>query len=713
MLKVKRPFDAYLDEMNKITILLPHAYGTSRTFRLQEGSNVKELPIVHTIALSDATKYECFIEEPLDVGKYYTVRDERNEETDLQIGAVIRTVVFDEKYYYEGTDLGAVYKKEETIFKVWAPTARLAKVRIYKSDKEYIDYEMYREENGVWIHTLQGDHDGARYTFLVCINLIWNEAVDPYAKSVTVNGKYGVVIDLEKTNVTKREELSPLQSMTDAILYELHIRDATIHPNSGVNKKGTYKGLMEEETTGRNGTLTGLSHIKDLGVTHVELLPLHCFGGIDEVNPASAYNWGYNPLYYNIPTGFYVTNLSDPYNRIVECKQLIETFHDHGIRVIIDVVYNHVYERELSSFEKLVPGYYFRHGEDGMPSNGTGVGNDIASERRMMRKFIIESVLYWLTEYNVDGFRFDLMGISDVETMNALEKEVRKIKQDALLLGEGWDLQTPLPLEEKATLNNANKMPCIAQFNDQFRDGVKGSAFNINKRGFAFGGHVDCNHLQYIVAGSLLSMKETGLFLEPMQSINYVECHDNMTMWDKLVQSNPESEGILKRRHRLATAMVILSQGIPFLHAGQEFYRTKQGNENSYNANDEINRLDWDQKEKEMETVNYIKGLIAIRKEHGAFRLKSADLIKKHMTFLQTSKEALAYHLRDVESFGPWKEIVVLFNSGLQNEIVQLPKEDKWHILVNEKQAKTQPISSFRGKELQMAPTSTYILAIM
>ena len=421
--------------------------------------------------------------------------------------------------------------------------------------------------------------------------------------------------------------------MTDAILYELHIRDATIHPNSGVNKKGTYKGLMEEETVGRNGTLTGLSYIKDLGVTHVELLPLHCFGGIDEVNPASAYNWGYNPLYYNIPTGFYVTNLSDPYNRIVECKQLIETFHDHGIRVIIDVVYNHVYERELSSFEKLVPGYYFRHGEDGMPSNGTGVGNDIASERKMMRKFIIESVLYWLTEYNVDGFRFDLMGILDVETMNELEKEVRKIKQDALLLGEGWDLQTPLPLEEKATLNNANKMLCIAQFNDQFRDGIKGSTFNINKRGFAFGGHVDCNHLQYIVAGSLLSMKETGLFLEPVQSINYVECHDNMTMWDKLVQSNPESEEILKRRHRLATAMVILSQGIPFLHAGQEFYRTKQGNENSYNANDEINQLDWDQKEKEMETVNYIKGLIAIRKGHGAFRLQNADLIKKHMTF--------------------------------------------------------------------------------
>ncbi|MGQ4705290.1 type I pullulanase [Bacillus thuringiensis] len=713
MLKVKRPFDAYLDEMNKITILLPHAYGTSRTFRLQEGSNGKDLPIAHTIALPDATKYECFIEEPLDVGKYYTVRDERNEETDLQIGAVIRTTIFDEKYYYEGTDLGAVYQKEETTFKVWAPTARLAKVRIYKSDKEYADHEMYRGENGVWIQTLQGDLDGARYTFLVCINLIWNEAVDPYAKSVTVNGKHGVVIDLEKTNVTRRGGLPPLQSMTDAILYELHIRDATIHQNSGVIQKGTYKGLMEEGTTGRNGTLTGLSHIKDLGVTHVELLPLYCFGGVDEANPSSAYNWGYNPLYYNAPTGFYATNPSDPYNRIVECKQLIETFHEHGIRVIIDVVYNHVYERELSSFEKLVPGYYFRHGEDGMPSNGTGVGNDIASERKMMRKFIVESILYWLTEYNVDGFRFDLMGILDVDTMNMIEKEVRNIKRDALLLGEGWDLQTPLPREEKATLNNAKKMPHMAQFNDQFRDGIKGSTFHINKRGFAFGGHVDCNHLQYIAAGSLLSMKETGLFLEPAQSINYVECHDNMTMWDKLVRSNEESEAILKKRHLLASAMVILSQGIPFLHAGQEFYRTKKGNENSYNASDEINQLDWDQKEKEIETVNYIKGLIAIRKEHGAFRLQNADLIKKHMTFLQTSTEVLAYHLEHAESFGPWKEIVVLFNSGLEAKTVQLPKEETWHVIVDEKQAKIEPISSFRGKELRLAPISTYILTIM
>ncbi|PED06520.1 type I pullulanase [Bacillus pseudomycoides] len=713
MLKVKRPFEAYLDEMNKITILLPHTYGTSRTFFMQEGNHVWELKVAQIISLADVTKYECYIEYPLDVGKYYTVRDERNEETDLQIGAVIRTAVFDEKYYYDGSDLGACYRKEKTTFKIWAPTARLAKVRIYKNDKEYTDYEMQREENGVWSCILQGDFELARYTFLVCINLIWNEVVDPYAKSVSVNGKYGIVIDLAKTYVKEQTSLPKLESFTDAILYELHIRDATMHPNSGVEKKGTYTGLTEENTKGRLGTETAFSYIKGLGVTHVELLPLHHFAGVDETTPFVTYNWGYNPLYYNVPTGVYASDPTDPYNRIKECKQLIEKFHEHGLRVILDVVYNHVYERETSSFEKLVPGYYFRHDENGMPSNGTGVGNDLASERKMMRKFIIDSVLYWLTEYNVDGFRFDLMGILDVETMNELEKEIRKRKKDALLLGEGWDLQTPLPAGEKATLNNANKMPQIAQFNDQFRDGIKGSTFDVSKRGFAFGGSVDPAHLQYVLTGSLVNEKGDGLFLEPIQSINYVECHDNMTMWDKLVRSNQETEEVQKRRHRLATAMTLLSQGIPFLHAGQEFYRSKKGNENSYNALDEINQLDWDQKEKEIETIAYIQGLIAIRKAHRAFRLQSANLIKKHMTFLQTSPTVVAYHLQNIGKFGPWKEIVVLFHNGVQLETISLPKHEMWYVLADSTKAKVHPISSFQGSELQMVPISSYILAIM
>ncbi|WP_243524873.1 type I pullulanase [Bacillus pseudomycoides] len=713
MLKVKRPFEAYLDEMNKITILLPHTYGISRTFFMQEGNHVWELKIAQIISLPDVTKYECYIEYPLDVGKYYTVRDERNKETDLQIGAVIRTNVFDEKYYYDGSDLGACYEKEKTTFKMWAPTARLAKVRIYKNDKEYTDYEMQREWNGVWSYVLQGDFEGAQYTFLVCINLIWNEAIDPYVKSVSVNGKYGIVVDLAKTYIKQQNTLSKLDSFTDAILYEVHIRDATMHPNSGVTKKGTYVGLTEENTKGKLGTETVFSYIKKLGITHVEILPLHHFAGVDEMKPLEMYNWGYNPLYYNVPTGVYASDPTDPYNRIKECKQLIEKFHEHGLRVILDVVYNHVYERETSSFEKLVPGYYFRHDENGMPSNGTGVGNDIASERKMMRKFIIDSVLYWLTEYNVDGFRFDLMGVLDVETMNELEKEVRKIKHDALLLGEGWDLQTPLSAEEKATLHNAHKMPRIAQFNDQFRDTIKGSTFDVSKRGFAFGESIDLKHLQYVLTGSLVNEKGEGLFLEPIQSINYVECHDNMTMWDKLVRSNQEAEDIQKRRHRLATAMTLFSQGIPFLHAGQEFYRSKKGNENSYNALDEINQLDWDQKEKEMETAAYIQGLIAIRKAHRAFRFQAAHLIKKHMTFLQAPPTVVAYHLQHVEEFGPWKEIVVLFHNGLQLETISLPKHEMWHILADSAQANIQPISSFQGRQFQMAPISSYILAIM
>jgi len=710
MLSVQRTFEAYLDEMDKITVLLPHAYGTSSVFHLKQGANEWELSIHSITSLPDVMKYECKVSEPIILSNCYIIRDERKVETDLQMGAVIRTEKFDELYMYEGRDLGASYSSDQTVFKVWAPTATKAKVRIYETGAVYKDYEMEAQEKGVWSYELMGDWDGAKYTFLVCINLIWREVVDPYAKSVSVNGTYGIVVNLAKTYVQDEESLPLMASMTDAVIYEAHIRDMTVHPHSGAMYKGKYLGLAEEGTTGERGTLTGLSYIKELGVTHLELLPIHQYAGVDEEQPFAAYNWGYNPLFYNVPNGSYATNPLDPYNRIVECKQMIQALHRNGLRVIIDVVYNHVYERETSSFEKLVPGYYFRHDENGMPSNGTGVGNDIASERNMVRKFIVDSVLYWLTEYKVDGFRFDLMGILDVATMNEIRQKVNEVKEHVILLGEGWDLQTPLASDQKATLQNAAKLPCIAQFNDQFRDGIKGSTFDVQKRGYALGETTNKEHIQYLVTGSIPYVKQKSLFIEPMQSINYVECHDNMTMWDKIIGSNKEEEPMQKRRHRLATTMTLLSQGIPFLHAGQEFYRTKQGNENSYNAPDCINQIDWDQKEREEETISYIKGIIRIRKSHGAFRFPSSECMKRHVSFFDTAPSVIAYYLQDVQQFGMWKEIVVLFHNGTEEQTVSLPKGGTWHILANEGTAHENPISSFEGDTIVIAPISTYIL---
>lgn len=710
MLSIQRTFEAYLDEMDKITVLLPHAYGTSGIFHLKQGTTEWELPITCVTSLPHATKYECKVNEPITLSNCYIIRDEQGAETDLQMGAVIRTEKFDELYMYEGSDLGASYCSNQTVFKVWAPTATKAKIRIYETGAVYKDYEMEGQEKGVWSCELAGDWDGAKYTFLVCINLIWREAVDPYAKSVSINGTYGIVINLAKTSVHDEEALPIMTSMTDAVIYEGHIRDMTVHPHSGAMYKGKYLGLTEEGTTGERGTLTGLSYIKELGVTHIELLPIHHYAGVDEKQPFATYNWGYNPLFYNVPNGSYATNPFNPYNRIVECKQMIQALHRNGLRVIIDVVYNHVYERETSSFEKLVPGYYFRHDENGMPSNGTGVGNDIASERSMVRKFIVDSILYWLTEYKVNGFRFDLMGILDVETMNEIRQKVNEVKEHVILLGEGWDLQTPLAADQKATLQNAAKLPHIAQFNDQFRDGIKGSTFDVQKRGYALGETTNKEHIQYLLTGSIPYIKESSLFIEPVQSINYVECHDNMTMWDKISGSSKEEEHMQKRRHRLATTMTLLAQGIPFLHAGQEFYRTKQGNENSYNAPDCVNQMNWNQKEREEETVSYLKGIIRIRKSHGAFRFSSSELIRQHMSFLDTTSSVIAYYLQDVQQFGKWKEIVVLFHNGTEGQTVSLPKGGTWHILANEEKANEDPISSFEGDTIAIAPISTYIL---
>ncbi|CAM4150643.1 pullulanase [Bacillus manliponensis] len=698
MLKIQRTFEAYLDEMDKITVLLPHEYGVSNTFSLRHKDEKWDLSICSIINLSHAMKYECKAHEPLDLSKCYFILDERSVETDLQIGAVIRTEQFDEVYYYEGNDLGAQYTKEKTVCKIWAPTASRAKLRIYRDEQNYHDYEMTREEKGVWCSQLEGDFDGAQYMVLVCINLIWHEAVDPYTKSVTINGERGVIINMEKTYVEDKAILPSYGAETDAVIYEAHIRDMTMHPSSGVLQKGTYSGFIEERSK-------PLSYMKRLGVTHVELLPLHQFAGVDEEKPFLSYNWGYNPLFYNVPAGVYSLNPQDPYSRIIECKMLIRTIHEHGLRVILDVVYNHVFQRETSSFEKLVPGYYFRHGENGMPSNGTGVGNDVASERKMVRKFIVDSVLYWLTEYRLDGFRFDLMGILDIDTMNIIRKKVDEVKERVILLGEGWDLQTPLSKEKKAALYNAKQMPRIAQFNDRFRDTIKGSTFDVRGKGFAFG---DISNQEFVQAALMGKGFDT-----PCQTINYVECHDNMTMWDKLLVSNDEEEYILKRRHQLATVMTILSQGVPFLHAGQEFYRTKQGHENSYNAPDEINQIDWERAEKEEKTIAYIEGIITLRKQHHAFRFSSLQLIEKHMSFMKTAPSVVAYWLQDVSAFGKWSDIVAVFHNGLEEQELNLPKKGVWHVIADDNMANPHPIFTFEGNKTMIKPVSSYVFVTM
>lgn len=711
MIAIERDYQAYLDEMRVITIIVPHTlpHADESSFTLERDGEEYPLTIVDKIHLNEFMKYICNTAEELNIGSQYWIKDQLQRKTDLQIGAVTRTLAFDERFYYDGY-LGPLYQHDQTNFKLWAPTATGVKLKLMssdKSDQEIID--LTREEKGVWTVSVKRDLENTLYTYLVCVNLQWKEAVDPYTVAVTANGQEGVIIDLNKTNRVKRV-LPPLEKAVDSVIYETHIRDLTIHPNSGVSNKGTYIGAAEMDTRSKNGSLTSLSYIKELGVTHIEFLPLHDFAGVDELGGRNEYNWGYNPLHFNVPDGSYCTNPHNPYSRINELKSLIDTIHQNGLRVILDVVYNHVYERETSSFEKIVPGYYFRHDEHGMPSNGTGVGNDIASERKMVRKFILDSISFWLDEYHVDGFRFDLMGILDVETMNAIRSLVDQMDPSILLIGEGWDLNTPLPLEMKANIHNQHNLPRIGQFNDWFRDSIKGSTFNMYDLGYMLGNEHYYEMAIQVLAGSVgIGNSEKGLFTEPDQSINYVESHDNHTLWDKLSVSlqNERLENIQKY-HRLATVMVLLAQGIPFLHSGQEFFRTKNGDGNSYKSSNETNQLDWDRKDEFQHHVDYIKGIIAIRKSHRAFRFPTADLIRKHMCFLSLQKPLIGWNLKEVGGYGPSHSIIVLLNPTNAEQVVSLP-DGNWNIMADDVKSGIIPINRVK-EEAKLKPISSYVL---
>lgn len=718
--------EAYLDEIDIVTILLPNEYTllNSKVFLLTNEEEEVELSVINEEIISANIKYRCKALNSINIDKQYIVTDKLGIEVELMIGSVMRTEKFDQLFFYEGTDLGATYCEEKTIFKVWAPTASNVELILYHSQGKFKQkIPMMRGSNGIWSITQFGDLEGCYYRYNVCVNKVWREAVDPYVRATSVNGEYGVVIDIEKTKVAKQSDHLPkFKNPTDAIIYETHIRDFSIHPESGAINKGKYKAFSEENTRGPNGCKTCIDHIVDLGITHIELLPINDFGGVDETgkedqyhwrdNPAP-YNWGYNPIHYNVPEGSYATDPCNPYIRIIETKEMIEALHQKGIRVIIDVVYNHVFVLESSSFRKIVPGYYFRYNEFGLPANGTGVGNDIASERLMVRKFIVDSVTFWVKEYNIDGFRFDLMGILDIETMKAVRKAIDEIDPTILILGEGWNLDTPIPDSQKAIIKNALELPRVAHFNDLFRDTVKGSSFDFQNKGFISGNTLRKINLMELLAGSISLFKnKKGMFESPCQSINYIECHDNHTLWDKLAQSNGnESIDIRMKRHSLGIAMVLLSQGIPFIHSGMEFFRTKYGEGNSFNLPDHINQLDWVRKNMYEDHVSFIRTLISIRKAHPAFRLATAEEIRFHYRWIQTPPEVAGYLLEHLDGVDTWVKVLVFFNSSLDGHTVPLPDNETWTVAVDSANANLQMLEKVNG-ELLLKPLSTAVLFV-
>lgn len=583
---------------------------------------------------------------------------------DLKAGLhkVSRDPDFIQKKYYNGR-LGALYSPNQTEFKVWAPTVQKVELIIfdgyYGIPKETLPLEKIND-TGVYKTVVEGDCHGLTYRYnLTFSNEFESQTVDPYSKAVTVNGRRSVVVDLNRTNPPAWKDRMPsFTSPNEAIIYEMHVRDLTISVTSGADKnyRGKFLGLAQEGTRNPNGSTTGLDYLKELGVTHVELMPIFDFQTVDETNEhPEEYNWGYDPQNFDAPEGSYATDPYNPMTRITELKTMIQAFHDAGIRVIMDVVFNHVYQVESHSLQKTVPGYFFRYNEKGELTNGTGVGNDTASERHMMRKFIVESVRYWAEEYHIDGFRFDLMGIHDIETMNQVRKTLDEIDPCILVFGEGWDMYTTLGTGQEANSLNANEMPGIGHFNEGLRDALKGNDFDAGARGFINGAW----YMEGKLAENLLGRPESGEFEAPAQLIQYVEAHDNFTLYDRLINADPElEEWKIVKRSELALAIILLSQGIPFIHAGQEFLRTKDGVRDSYNKPDEINQIDWLRRDRYAHTVESAKNLIALRKQEPLLRQRSFDSIIETSEILRLSDQVVALSYQGVEY-----DLVLIFNA--------------------------------------------------
>lgn len=627
---------------------------------------------------------------------------------------------------YDGDDLGVIWKGNQVNINVWAPTASDVSFQLYKDGhggNPLKVISLKKQVKGNWTHKLVGDWEGYYYTFKIKYKNTWlNEVPDPYAKAVGVNGNRGMIVNLEKTNPEFWAfDKSPiLKHQTDAVIYELHVRDASIHPQSGIVNKGKFLGLTEVGAKSPMGLPTGLDYIKNLGITHVHLLPSFDFKSLNESVSTPQYNWGYDPKNYNVPEGSYATNPYDGKVRIYEFKKLIQSFHSNNIGVILDVVYNHTGDTENSIFNQLVPNYYYRQNSEGGFSDASACGNETASERPMFRKFMIESLLYWVNEYHIDGFRFDLMGIHDLKTMELIRDTLVKVKPDILLYGEGWTAGgSPLPDNKRAIKSNIKDLTGIAAFSDEIRDGLKGHVFTPSEKGFISGKNDLAESVRFGIVGGVfhpqinyekVNYTKAPWAVEPNQTVVYTSCHDNHTLWDRLEIANPTvSVQDRTSMQKLAIGIVLTSQGISFLHAGSEFLRTKNGVENSYESPDAINQMDWVRKDSNSVVVDYVQKLIQLRKTHPAFRLGNAADIRQHITFNKEPKEGLVEYSIEKAPNEPWKYIHVMFNGTDKDQNVSFPYAD-WKTVVDDQNVFLKPAGGFIGRSAKIKPFSMLIL---
>ena len=576
------------------------------------------------------------------------------------------------------------YTPEATKFTLWSPTADEVRLMLYEAGEGGHAYEtvkMQSGEEGTWTAVVSKDLIGKFYTFNVKIDDKWQgDTPGINARAVGVNGKRAAIIDWQSTNPDgwESDTRPPLKSPADMIIYEMHHRDFSVDSTSGVKNKGKYLALTEHGTMNSDKLLTGIDHLIELGVTHVHLLPSFDYASVDETRlNENSYNWGYDPQNYNVPDGSYATDPYQPATRVKEFKQMVQALHKAGIRVIMDVVYNHTFNTDESNFERTVPGYFYRQKEDKTLANGSGCGNETASERLMMRKFMVESVLYfyWIKEYHVDGFRFDLMGIHDIETMNEIRKVVNAVDPTICIYGEGWAAEAPqYPADSLAMKGNIAQIPGVAVFSDELRDGLCGPVGDKRKGAFLAGIPGGEMSIKFGIAGAIehpqvqcdsVNYTQKPWAKQPVQMISYVSCHDGLCLVDRLKASMPDiTPEQLIRLDKLAQTVVFTSQGIPFIYAGEEIMRDKQGVDNSYKSPDAVNAIDWRRKTTNGDVFMYYKRLIDLRKSHPAFRMGDAGQVRKHLEFLPVEgSNLIAFRLKDHANGDHWEDIIVAFNS--------------------------------------------------
>lgn len=713
--KSPRITTATIEKANQIVANVTTPLDANVVFRVEDmQQNI--IPISLTEFSAGDRSAVLNLSKDLDFTKLYRVYATGYKEAIAIFGGAYSTPEFEALFTYTGDDLGAVYAPSETRFRLWAPTAGAVTLNLFPTGNDSAATKtvtMTADVNGTWTAKVSGDLNKTYYTYTVTVAGVEREAVDPYARAVGVNGKRGMVIDLSKTNPTGfTAHSAPVFSLKETIIYEAHIRDLTIDPSSGVKEewRGKYLGLTQKGTKTASGKSTALDYLSALGINTVHLLPAFDYRSIDETNSANAFNWGYDPQNYNVPEGSYST---DPYHgevRINEFKQMVQSLHGAGLKVVMDVVYNHTGATADSDFNKIVPYYYYRM-VGGKFSNGSGCGNETASERAMMRKFIVDSLKYWVTEYKIDGFRFDLMGLHDITTMNMIRDALQEINPAIILYGEGWDAaDSGLDFASAAKKMNMKQLPGIAAFSDNIRDGIKGFVFNAQGRGFINGGIESEETLKFGIVGGVynsgvniaqVKYNDQQIFWagSPLQSITYASAHDNYTLWDKLAISAPEAT--LEQRlamNRMSALIVYTSQGIPFMLCGEEILRSKPNqdgtlNENSYNSSDYTNAIRWDNLDKAeyAAMLDYYKGIIAFRKAHPDLIFETAAQVESGIKFLKTSANYVGY---SITSLGG--ETYRVYLNGTKSTVrVSLP--GKWEVYASGATASAESYQTISG----------------